>query len=115
MGPTLVTRVLKNASTDCFMLYSPISWRDNYAQAHPGNLKIVQKYVLVSLIRFIISRLINTSRVEEIAKNHNVTMAQIATAWSLTKVTAPIVGTTSLKNLEELAGTLSQASAWYIV
>lgn len=31
-------------------------------------------------------------------------MAQIATAWSLAKVTAPIVGTTSLKNLEELAG-----------
>ncbi|KAF8607704.1 Aldo/keto reductase [Ceratobasidium sp. AG-I] len=66
----------KRADTD--------EWRKNYAQAHPGNLKIVQK-------------------VEEIAKNHNVTMAQIATAWSLTKVTAPIVGTTSLKNLEELA------------
>jgi aryl-alcohol dehydrogenase-like predicted oxidoreductase len=33
-------------------------------------------------------------------------MAQIATAWSLTKVTAPIVGTTSLKNLEELTGEL---------
>lgn len=41
---------------------------------------------------------------EEIAKKHGVTMAQIATAWSLTKVTAPIVGTTSLKNLQELAG-----------
>ncbi|KAF8759810.1 Aldo kereductase [Rhizoctonia solani] len=41
--------------------------------------------------------------VEEIAKKRGVTMAQIATAWSLTKVTAPIVGTTSLKNLEELA------------
>jgi hypothetical protein len=31
-------------------------------------------------------------------------MAQIAIAWSLTKVTAPIIGTTSLKNIEELAG-----------
>ena len=33
-------------------------------------------------------------------------MAQIAVAWSIAKdgVTAPIVGTTSLKNLEELIG-----------
>lgn len=33
-------------------------------------------------------------------------MAQIATAWVLAKdgVTAPIVGTTSLKNLEDLIG-----------
>ncbi|KAG8718848.1 hypothetical protein FRC09_012005 [Ceratobasidium sp. 395] len=59
-------------------------WRDHYKTAHPGNLEIVK-------------------RVEEIAKKHGVTMAQIATAWSLTKVTAPIVGTTNLKNLEELA------------
>ncbi|CAE6374656.1 hypothetical protein RSOLAG22IIIB_13402 [Rhizoctonia solani] len=59
-------------------------WAKHYATAHPGNPKIVEK-------------------VEEIAKKHGVTMAQIATAWSLTKVTAPIVGTTSLKNLEELA------------
>ncbi|KAB5594609.1 hypothetical protein CTheo_1931 [Ceratobasidium theobromae] len=47
------------------------------------------------------SKIIKT--VEEIAKKHGATMAQIATAWSLTKVTAPIVGTTRLKNLEELA------------
>lgn len=59
-------------------------WRSHYATAHPGNPKIVAK-------------------VEEIAKKHGVSMAQIATAWSLTKVTAPIVGTTSLKNLEDLA------------
>ena len=33
-------------------------------------------------------------------------MAQIATAWILSKpgVTAPIVGTTSLKNLEDIIG-----------
>jgi aryl-alcohol dehydrogenase-like predicted oxidoreductase len=43
-------------------------------------------------------------RVEEIAKKNGVTMAQVATAWSLAKVAAPIVGTTNLKNLEELAG-----------
>ncbi|KAJ1306642.1 hypothetical protein OPQ81_007637 [Rhizoctonia solani] len=58
--------------------------RDYYATAHPGNPKIVEK-------------------VEEIAKKHGATMAQIAIAWSLTKVTAPVVGTSSLKNLEDLA------------
>ncbi|KAF8891760.1 aryl-alcohol dehydrogenase [Infundibulicybe gibba] len=43
-------------------------------------------------------------RVEEVAKKKDVSMAQIAIAWSLSKddVTAPIVGTTSLKNLEEI-------------
>ncbi|KAF5330009.1 hypothetical protein D9611_010518 [Ephemerocybe angulata] len=43
-------------------------------------------------------------RVEEIAKKKNITMAQVATAWSMSKegVTAPIVGTTSTKNLEDL-------------
>ncbi|CCO31146.1 Putative aryl-alcohol dehydrogenase C977.14c [Rhizoctonia solani AG-1 IB] len=58
-------------------------WRKHYATAHPGNPKIVLK-------------------VEEIAKRNGVSMAQVATAWSLTKVTAPIVGTTNLKNLEDL-------------
>ncbi|KAI0727727.1 Aldo keto reductase [Fomitopsis betulina] len=44
------------------------------------------------------------NRVEELAKKKGFTMAQIALAWSISKefVTAPIVGTTSLKNLEEL-------------
>ncbi|EPS94288.1 hypothetical protein FOMPIDRAFT_93040 [Fomitopsis schrenkii] len=43
-------------------------------------------------------------RVEELAKKKGFSMAQIALAWSMSKefVTAPIVGTTSLKNLEEL-------------
>ena len=31
-------------------------------------------------------------------------MAQIAIAWSLKKVTAPIVGTTKLENLKEMIG-----------
>lgn len=65
-------------------------------------------------------------RVEEIAKKKGVSMAQISVAWSLAKdgkiyilhvinrlqicsttlagVSAPIVGTTSLKNLEEMIG-----------
>ncbi|KAL0948016.1 hypothetical protein HGRIS_010639 [Hohenbuehelia grisea] len=44
------------------------------------------------------------NRVEELAKRKGVTMAQVALAWSLAHdvVSAPIVGTTSLKNLEEL-------------
>ncbi|KDQ61390.1 hypothetical protein JAAARDRAFT_30817 [Jaapia argillacea MUCL 33604] len=43
-------------------------------------------------------------RVEELAKKKGVSMAQIAVAWSMGKdgVTAPIVGTTSLKNLQEI-------------
>ncbi|KAG5642117.1 hypothetical protein DXG03_003588 [Asterophora parasitica] len=45
-------------------------------------------------------------RVEEVAKKKNISMAQVAVAWSLAKegVTAPIVGTTSLKNLEDILG-----------
>ncbi|KAL0948010.1 hypothetical protein HGRIS_010632 [Hohenbuehelia grisea] len=39
----------------------------------------------------------------ELAKRKGATMAQVALAWSLANdaVSAPIVGTTSLKNLEE--------------
>jgi len=45
-------------------------------------------------------------RVEELAQKKGVSMAQISIAWSLHKdgVTAPIVGTTSLKNLEDIIG-----------
>jgi len=44
------------------------------------------------------------ARVEELAKRKGVSMAQVAIAWILSKegVTAPIVGTTSLKNLEDI-------------
>ncbi|KAF9264990.1 Aldo/keto reductase [Marasmius fiardii PR-910] len=41
------------------------------------------------------------SRVEEVAKKHNVAMAQVALAWVSLKVASPIVGTSSLKRLEE--------------
>ncbi|KAG6835117.1 hypothetical protein H0H93_004660, partial [Arthromyces matolae] len=45
-------------------------------------------------------------RVEELATKKGLSMAQISVAWMLSKenegVTAPIVGTTSLKNLEEI-------------
>lgn len=44
--------------------------------------------------------------VEELAKKKGITMGQVAIAWSLSKegVTAPIVGTTRLKNLQEALG-----------
>ena len=42
--------------------------------------------------------------VEELAKKKGVKMAQIAVAWSLKRVTAPIVGTTKLENLKEMIG-----------
>ncbi|KAF4603131.1 hypothetical protein EYR38_003536 [Pleurotus pulmonarius] len=45
-------------------------------------------------------------RVEKLAKKKGVSMAQISIAWALSKegVNAPIVGTTSLKNLEDIIG-----------
>lgn len=60
-------------------------------------------------------------RVEEVAKKRGISMAQVACAWVLTKdpVAAPVVGSTSLKNLEELVGEskgdiiLWQACAYY--
>ncbi|KAG8985753.1 hypothetical protein FRB90_004464 [Tulasnella sp. 427] len=60
---------------------------NQYDQNHPNNRKIVE-------------------RVEEVAKKMNVTMAQVAIAWTLQKegVTAPIVGTTSLENLKDIIG-----------
>lgn len=68
--------------------------------------------------------LVPTYSVEELAKKKGVSMAQISIAWSLSKdgtsrlrphclllwltrclvVSAPIVGTTSLKHLEDMVG-----------
>ncbi|KAF8606458.1 Aldo/keto reductase [Ceratobasidium sp. AG-I] len=47
-------------------------------------------------------------RVEEIAEARGISMAQVAIAWSLSKeeMTAPIIGTTSLKNLEDITGAI---------
>lgn len=45
-----------------------------------------------------------TRSVEEIAKKRGISMAQVAMAWVLSKsgVSAPIVGSTSLANLEDI-------------
>jgi len=47
-------------------------------------------------------------RVAEIAKSRNVSMAQVAIAWSLSKpfISAPIVGTSSVEKLKDLIGGL---------
>jgi len=47
-------------------------------------------------------------RVEEISKARGISMAQVAIAWSLSKdgVTAPIVGSTKLKNIEDAVAAL---------
>lgn len=48
-------------------------------------------------------------RLETIAKARGISMAQVAIAWSLSKdvISAPIIGTTSLKNLEDSIGAVS--------
>ncbi|CAK5276844.1 unnamed protein product [Mycena citricolor] len=48
-------------------------------------------------------------RLEEIAKKHKATMAQVALAWVMAKdsVSAPIVGTTSLSKLDDLIGAVN--------
>ncbi|KAI0761510.1 Aldo/keto reductase [Trametes elegans] len=48
------------------------------------------------------------NRVEELAKKKQASMAQIALAWAMSKpgVTAPIIGTTNLSNLEDILGAL---------
>ncbi|KZV72034.1 aryl-alcohol dehydrogenase [Peniophora sp. CONT] len=47
------------------------------------------------------------NRCEELAKKLDLTMAQVALGWVMAKSTAPIVGTTSLKNLEDLIGAVN--------
>ncbi|KII87950.1 hypothetical protein PLICRDRAFT_654080 [Plicaturopsis crispa FD-325 SS-3] len=58
-----------------------------YIEAGPGTVDII-------------------NRVEEIAKKKGISMAQVAVAWTLSKpgVSAPIVGSTSLKHLEDIIG-----------
>ncbi|TBU29756.1 Aldo/keto reductase [Dichomitus squalens] len=49
-----------------------------------------------------------TSRIEEISKKKGVSMAQVSLAWCMAKepVTAPVIGTTSLRNLENILESL---------
>jgi aryl-alcohol dehydrogenase-like predicted oxidoreductase len=54
-------------------------------------------------------------RLEEVAQKKNASMAQVAIAWILSKegVTAPVVGTTNLNNLQDILGmALNTMSFW---
>ena len=73
--------------------------------ANPGTEAIVNKYMIRSDCDSSHANQVSTnSRVEEIAKRRRVSMAAIGLAWVMNRpgVTAPIVGTTSLQNLEDL-------------
>ncbi|KAI8974175.1 Aldo/keto reductase [Trametes punicea] len=63
-----------------------------------GFIAYYKKYALGDIV----------NRVEEIAKKKRVGMAQVSLAWVMSKpgVTAPIIGTTSLENLEDILGAL---------
>ena len=69
---------------------------------------LLERYISSFLLYCIASKelMIWDFRVEELAKRKGVSMAQISTAWIMNRpgVTAPIVGTTSLKNLEDILG-----------
>ncbi|KAI0761391.1 Aldo/keto reductase [Trametes elegans] len=83
----------KRSSTD--------NWIDKYGYKSEGTTSIV-------------------NRVEEVAKKRGVSMSRVALAWVLSKpgVTAPIIGTTSLANLEDSIGalevTLSEEEVKYL-
>ena len=47
------------------------------------------------------------ARVAELAEKHGVSMTEISLAWLLTKVTAPVVGTTKLSHIEGAAKAVS--------
>jgi aryl-alcohol dehydrogenase-like predicted oxidoreductase len=81
--------------------------------AGPATAAVVQRCVRARARRTRSRRLLLTAprRTEEIAKKNGLSMAQVALAWIMNKspVTAPIVGTTSLKNLEEIIGAYARA------
>ena len=63
------------------------------------------------LLFFFLSKatmLVLLNSIEKLAKRKGASMAQVALAWVLSKpgVTTPIVGTTSLANIEDLLGAL---------
>ncbi|KZP13274.1 aryl-alcohol dehydrogenase [Athelia psychrophila] len=78
------------------LLTRPIGEQTKRAETDPS----VPKYLKVEGDKEMVGR------IEAIAKEKNVSMAQVALAWVMQKdgVTAPIVGTTSLENLKDLLG-----------
>ncbi|KAK7686729.1 hypothetical protein QCA50_010329 [Cerrena zonata] len=86
--------------------WSPLA-RGNLSRPLNTTTKRTESDARVNLYKDSPPEIIN--RVEELSKKKGVSMAQISTAWVLTKtgVTAPIVGTTNLKNLEDILGALN--------
>jgi len=84
-----LTRPLSSSSGKTVRQTSDEMTADTYLQLGSGNKAVLE-------------------RVEEIAKKHNASMAQIALAWVMAKdpVTAPVVGTTSLEKFQDLLGAL---------
>ncbi|KAG8747445.1 hypothetical protein FRC10_001116 [Ceratobasidium sp. 414] len=82
-------QVKPSDSSECTLTRRYYSTIGRYSAGHEANNEIVR-------------------RVESIAERREISMAQVALAWCMSKdpVSAPIVGTTSLKNLEELAATV---------
>ncbi len=71
---------------------------------HEHHLQVRCPCVSSSPGRFLTSLL--TYRVREVAERKGASMAQVAIAWTLSKdgVSAPIIGSTNLKNLEDIIG-----------
>jgi aryl-alcohol dehydrogenase-like predicted oxidoreductase len=72
-------------------------------KGNKGSEEIVRRSV-ISSTRLFAHGCLPSFSVEELAKKKGVKMAQIAVAWSLKRVTAPIVGTTKIENMKEMIG-----------
>ncbi|KAI0657097.1 oxidoreductase [Cubamyces menziesii] len=86
--------------------WSPLA-RGNLTRPLSADTKRAKTDVWVGLYRGEASEQI-INRVEELAKKKGVSMAQISLAWIMAKpgVSAPIIGTTSMSNLEDILGAL---------
>lgn len=77
------------------------SWSETYSGN--GSEAVVRRFVVPPIIPICQASAYCFS-VEELAKKKGMKMAQVALAWSLKRVTAPIVGTTKIQNLKEMIG-----------
>ena len=84
------------------LIFSQLGWTLRRTQWVCGDRRTVRNSIPCT--RFQTSTYLSRLSVEELAKKKGVKMAQISVAWSLKRVTAPIVGTTKLQNLKEMIG-----------
>jgi len=117
--------------TDSPMGRDQHAWNDGYVSSQiPANIETLESNFLqlvwylqrqkwirsdrptvrtVALYHSLSGECLPAPSVEELAKKKDVKMAQVAIAWSLKRVTAPIVGTTKIQNLKEMIGELNVA------